>query len=129
MLHDKSLLKIFQVKVVSIAVYLLNRCPTKAVWNRTPFEAWSGRKLSVNYFKIFGCIAYAQVPKEKRHKLDEASEKSIFIGYSTMSKGYRLYSLKTNKVISSIDVIFDEKSRWNWEQNQVEDQSVQVTIP
>ena len=46
-----------------------------------------------------------------------------------MSKGYRLYNLKTHKVIASRDVIFDEKSRWNWEQNQVEDQSVQVTIP
>ena len=129
MLHDKGLPKTFWAEAVSTTIYLLNRCPTKAVWNRTPFEAWSGRKPSVKHFKVFGSIAYAQVPKEKRHKLDESSEKSIFIGYSTMSKGYRLYNLKTHKVIASRDVIFDEKSRWNWEQNQVEDQSVQVTIP
>ena len=124
MLHDKGLPKTFWAEAVSTAVYLLNRCPTKAVWNRTPFEAWSGRKPSVKYFKVFGSIAYAQVPKEKRHKLDESSEKSIFIGYSTMSKGYRLYNLKIQKVIASRDVIFDEKLRWSWKQSQVEDQSV-----
>ena len=61
MLHDKGLPKTFWAEAVSIAVYLLNRCPTKAVWNKTPFEAWSGRKSSVKHFKVFGSIAYAQV--------------------------------------------------------------------
>jgi hypothetical protein len=41
-----------------------------------------------------------------------------------MSKGYRIYNLKTNKVIISRDVLFDEKAKWNWEQGQVEDQLV-----
>ena len=85
-LYDKGLPKIFWGEAVSTTVYLLNRCPTKTVWNRTPFEAWNGRKSSVKYFKVFSNIAYAQVPKEKRHKLDESSEKSIFIRYSTMSR-------------------------------------------
>jgi len=45
-----------------------------------------------------------------------------------MSKGYRLYNLKTNKVIISRDVLFDEKAKWNWEQGQVEDQLTPMTV-
>jgi len=105
-------------------VYLLNRCPTNVVWNMTPFEAWSGRKPSMNYLNFFGCACYAQVPKEKRTKLEEASERCIFIGYSFMSKGYRLYNSKTKKVIISRDVVFDEKAFWNWRNDKVEEKTV-----
>ena len=86
-------------------MYLLNRCPTRALANQISFEAWSGRKPSVNHLKIFGCVCYAQIPKEKRQKLDETSEKCIFIGYSSISKGYKLYILKKNKTLMSRDVI------------------------
>jgi hypothetical protein len=128
MLHEKGLPKAFWAEAVYTVVYLMNRCPTKAVWDKTPFEAWSGRKPSIKHLKVFGCICYVQIPKEKRYKLDETSEKCIFVGYSSMSKGYRLYNLKTNKVIISRDVLFDEKAKWNWEQGQVEEQLVPMTV-
>eukprot|EP00253_Pinus_taeda_P018693 PITA_18693 len=47
---------------VNCAAYILNRCPTKAVMNRVPEEAWSGRKQGVTHMKIFGCVAYAHIP-------------------------------------------------------------------
>ena len=40
---------------------------------------------------MFGCVAYAHVPKEKRKKLDEKSVKCIFTRYSPKSKAYKLY--------------------------------------
>ena len=119
MLYEKGLSKIFWAEAVNTAVYLLNRCPTKALLNKTPIEAWSGRKPSVRHFKVFGCLCYSRVPKERRSKLDETSEKCIFMGYSSQSKGYRLYNLKTNKLIISRDVIFDEKAAWNWEEGKI----------
>jgi hypothetical protein len=83
-------------------VYLLNRCPTKAVENKIPIEVWSGgRKLSVNHLKVFDFICYAHVPKEIRHELEDKGEKCVFIDYSTKSKDYRLFSLKRNKVIEN----------------------------
>jgi hypothetical protein len=39
MLHEKGLPKTFLAKVVYTSVYLMNRCPIKAVWSKTPFEA------------------------------------------------------------------------------------------
>lgn len=88
--------------------------------DRTPTEAWSGRKPSVKHLRVFGSVCYAQIPKEKRQKLDETSVKCILVGYSNMSKGYRLYNLKTRSVITSRDVIFDENASWNWEVNKVQ---------
>jgi hypothetical protein len=128
MLFEKGMPKEFWPEAVNTAVYLLNRCPTKAVWNMTPFEAWSGRNPSVNHLKFFGCVCYAQVPKVKRTKLEESSERCIFIGYSSMSKGYRLYNLKTKKVIISRDVVFDENAFWNWQKENVEAKTVPAVI-
>ena len=39
---------------------------------------------------------------------DPKSDKAIFLGYTTTSKGYRVYNLKTQTVEISMHVIFDE---------------------
>ncbi|KAK4400189.1 Retrovirus-related Pol polyprotein from transposon RE1 [Sesamum angolense] len=54
------------------------------------------------------------------------TEKGIFLGYSTQSKGYRIYNLKTKKLIISRDVEFDEDAVWNWDEEKVERQSVMI---
>lgn len=78
----------------------------------TPQEAWSGRKPAVDHFRIFGCIAYAHVPDEKRKKLEDKSLKCVFLGVSGTSKAYKLYDPLTKKVVVSRDVIFDENQTW-----------------
>jgi hypothetical protein len=47
---------------------------------KTTYELWTGQKLSVGYFKVFGCISYAFVSKELRKKLDAKSMKTLFVG-------------------------------------------------
>ncbi|KAK4402464.1 Retrovirus-related Pol polyprotein from transposon TNT 1-94 [Sesamum angolense] len=126
MLQEKHLPKAFWAEAVYTAVYLLNRCPTKAVQNMTPIEAWSGKKPSAKHLRVFGSICYVHIPTEKRHKLEEKTEKGIFLGYSTQSKGYRIYNLKTKKLIISRDVEFDEDAMWNWDEEKVEIQSVMI---
>ncbi|KAK4390398.1 Retrovirus-related Pol polyprotein from transposon TNT 1-94 [Sesamum angolense] len=126
MLQEKHLPKAFWAEAVYTAVYLLNRCPTKAVQNMTPIEAWSGKKPSAKHLRVFGSICYVHIPTEKRHKLEEKTEKGIFLGYSTQSKGYRIYNLKTKKLIISRDVEFDEDAMWNWDEEKVKRQSVMI---
>ncbi|KAL0359481.1 UNVERIFIED_CONTAM: Retrovirus-related Pol polyprotein from transposon TNT 1-94 [Sesamum angustifolium] len=46
--------------------------------------------------------------------------------HSTQSKGYRIYNLKTKKLIISRDVEFDEDAMWNWDEEKVEKQSVMI---
>lgn len=125
MIHDKGMPQQFWGEAVNTAVYLMNRHPTVAVEGKTPFEAWCGRKPSVNHLRVFGSICYAHIPKELRQKLDESSEKCIFVGYSSQTKGYRLYNLKKKKVIICRDVLFSEKSAWDWNQSSILEQTAQ----
>jgi len=59
---------------------------------------------SVAHFRVFDCVAYAHIPKELRRKLDDKSEKCIFLGYNEHSKAYKLYNPVIKKVIISKNV-------------------------
>ncbi|GMI75663.1 hypothetical protein HRI_001235600 [Hibiscus trionum] len=107
LLKAKKLPNRFWGEAVATSVYLLNISPTRVVLNQTPFEAWMGKKPRVSHLKVFHCITYALVTS--RTKLDEKSQKCIFIGYSSLSKAYRLYNLINGKVIISRDVVFNEE--------------------
>jgi len=67
----------------------------------TPFEAWTGEKPNIKHLRIFGCAAYAHVPKDERQKLDPKARKCVFLGYGTETKGYRLYDPKCARVLYS----------------------------
>jgi hypothetical protein len=69
---------------------------------------FSGDKLEVNHMRIFGCLAYVHVPKDKRIKLDPYGKKGTFVGYSDTSKAYRVYIPNHWKIDISRDVTFDE---------------------
>ena len=124
MLKAKSLPKTFQVEIITCAVFLLNWCLTKAVSRRTPKESWSDHKSEVSFLQIFGCISYSHIPKEQRKKFDDKNKKCIFIGYSDVTKGYKLYNPETRKLIMSRDVQFLENEIWTWSQTQSEGKEV-----
>jgi hypothetical protein len=94
-----------------MAVYIKNRCPTKVLDSKTPQEAWSGRKPDVSHLRVFGCKAFAHVPKEKRTKLESKSMPCVFLGYYEGTKAYRLMCVKTKKIIKSRNVVFIEGSK------------------
>eukprot|EP00253_Pinus_taeda_P005509 PITA_05509 len=108
MLKAKHLPHEYWEEAVTCAVYILNRCPTKAIMNKIPKEAWSGQKQTVTRMRVFGYVAYAHVPDQLRKKLDSKGEKCVFIGYSDESKAYKLYNPSTKKLIISRDVRFIE---------------------
>jgi len=110
MLSHAKLPHKFWTEALSTAVYLRNVSPTKAVKGMTPFEAWTGKKPNVKHLRIFGCAAYAHVPKDEQQKLDSKARKCVFLGYGTETKGYHLYDPKCPRVLYSQDVLFNESS-------------------
>ena len=108
MLADSKLPKRFWAEALSTAVYLRNRSPTRAVQDMTPYEAWTGAKPNVSNLRIFGCNAYAHVPKDERAKMDPKTKRCIFLGYGETTKGYRLYDEEKRRVFFSRDVVFNE---------------------
>ena len=110
MLANLKLPHRFWVEALSMCVYLRNRNPTKALEGIMPYEAWNEIKPDVSLLRIFGCSAYAHVPKVERNKLDYKTRKCVLLGYGTSQKGYRLYDVECMKVVHSRDVVFDETS-------------------
>ena len=111
MIADSKLPHRFWAEALSTAAYLINRSPTRALDNMTPFEAWYGKKPNVDHLRVFVCSAYTHVPKDERKKLDPKAKKCIFLGYGTARKGYRFYDNKTSKIVYSRDIVFNESSR------------------
>ncbi|KAH9310278.1 hypothetical protein KI387_044223 [Taxus chinensis] len=109
MLKAKHLPNEYWAETVACVVYILNRCPTKIVKDKVPQKAWSGKKRSVSHLRIFGCVAYAHIPNERRKKLDDKGERCIFVGYSEQSKAYKLYNPITKNSIIRRDVQFIEE--------------------
>lgn len=58
--------------------------------------------------------------QKKRIKFDNKSTKCIFIGYSSETKGYRLFDVESDKLIVSRDVL-DEKASWDWNNKKVQE--------
>ncbi|KAL6344121.1 hypothetical protein AAG906_029789 [Vitis piasezkii] len=81
-----------QEHAVNWTIYVLNRCPTLAIKNVTPEEAWSGVKPSVDHFRVF---------------------------VSEESKGYRLFDPIAKRVVVSKDVIFEEEKQWDWDSEEL----------
>ena len=47
-------------------------------------------------------------------KLDEKSEKCLFIGFCTQSEAYKLFNPISEKILVRRDVIFNENVSWDW---------------
>ena len=75
---------------------------------KTPYELWKGRKPNVKYFRIFGSTCFILKDRENVGKFDSQSDKGIFLGYSSISKAYRVYNKRTKKVMETINVFIDE---------------------
>ena len=78
----------------------------------SPHDLYFGKKLNLAHLRIFISIAYVDMPKEKRRKLDAKAKKCILVGYSDEQKGYKCYNPRTKEVRISRDVVFDESTLW-----------------
>jgi hypothetical protein len=128
MMKSKGVPSRFWGEAVTTAVYLLNRSPTKSVQGRTPYEAWFGKKPSVQHLKTFGCIAHVKKIGPGVNKLSDRSTKMVLLGYESGTKGYRLFDPITEKLCISRDVVFEESERWDWESAE-KNQQTETTIP
>ena len=113
MLKSKSMSKEFWAEAVQCAIYVQNRCPHAKLDDQTPQEAWRGQKPTISHLKVFGSMAYAHVPDQRRTKLEGKSKKYIFIGYDEKTKGYKLLDSISKMLIVSCDVRVNEASKWD----------------
>lgn len=63
----------------------------------------------IGHLRIFGCMVYSHVPKDKRETLEPTTEKGIFVGYSETSKAYRINIPSLRKVVARRHVRLEEE--------------------
>src|SRR4051812_11190612 len=74
---------------------------------KTPEEVWSGHPPDLDKLRVFGCVAYAHI---RRDKVEPRALKCMFMGYPEGVKAYRLWCLEPGhrRCITSRDVVFNE---------------------
>ena len=75
---------------------------------KTSEAVFTGTRPNVNHIRIFGSVCYCHVHAYNRKKLDPSREKGLLVGYSEISKAYRVYILARRRIIVSRDVQFNE---------------------
>jgi hypothetical protein len=91
-----------------VAVYVQNQLSHSALGLKKLEEMFTRKKPKVSHLKIFGCLVFIHIPKEKRNKMDPSGKKGIFVGYCEVSKAFRIYIPGQHHIDIIRDVTFDE---------------------
>lgn len=90
-MHDLDLPFFLWDKASRTTVSIQNQIRHRVLEGMTPEESFSKRKPEVRHMRIFGCIVYIHVPKDKSDKLEPSGNKGIFVAYSESSKSYKIH--------------------------------------
>ncbi|GJZ67056.1 retrovirus-related pol polyprotein from transposon TNT 1-94 [Tanacetum coccineum] len=66
------------------------------------------KKLDLSFFHVFGALCYPTNDNDDLGKLDAKADIGIFVGYTPAKKAFRIYNKRTQKIIETIHVTFDE---------------------
>ena len=109
MLHNKKMPKSFWGEAVNTACHTLNRVYFIPDSKQTPYELWRGKRPVVKYFRIFGSDCYIMRDRENLEKFDAKSDKGYFLGYSSTSRAYKVYNLRTKTIMESSNVVINDE--------------------
>ncbi|GKB26021.1 retrovirus-related pol polyprotein from transposon TNT 1-94, partial [Tanacetum coccineum] len=66
------------------------------------------RILDINYFRVFGCLVFIHNQKDHLGKIDVKAEDGYFLGYSFISKAFRVFNTRRKQVEETYHVTVDE---------------------
>ncbi|GKA99800.1 ribonuclease H-like domain-containing protein [Tanacetum coccineum] len=106
LLFQANLPPTFWVEALNVATHLLNFLPSTAIHNEIPYTRLFGTNPDYSLLRTFGCLCYPHL--DTNHKLEPRATPLIYLGQASNHRGYRCLDLKTNKIIISCHVTFDE---------------------
>jgi hypothetical protein len=90
------------------STYLINSIPNKVINYDTPLERLLHQKPDYSSVRVFGCACWPNLRPYNKHKLQFRSQQCVFLGYSSLHRGFKCLDVASDHVYISLDVIFDE---------------------
>nr|GEV87608.1 retrovirus-related Pol polyprotein from transposon TNT 1-94 [Tanacetum cinerariifolium] len=119
-LHQTSVVRTPQqngvAKAINTACYTQNRSLICLRYNKTLYELMQDKKPNLSFFHIFGALCYPTNDNDDLGKLDAKANIGTFVGYTPTKKAFRIYNKRTQKIIETIHVTFDEFTAIAFEQ-------------
>ncbi|GKC49166.1 integrase, catalytic region, zinc finger, CCHC-type containing protein [Tanacetum coccineum] len=115
LIFSKSLLFLWAEAVVT-ACYTQNRSLIHTYYNKTPYKLLRDRKPDVKLLYVFGALCYPTNDSKDLRKLQPKADIGIFIGYSPSKKAFRIYNKRTQMIMETIHVQFDDLTQMASEQ-------------
>jgi hypothetical protein len=83
------------------ATYLINSLPTRVIDNQSPLERLFKAPPNYSMLRIFGCACWPHLRPYNKCKLEFKSKPCVFLGYSSIHKGYKCLNMDMGHVYIS----------------------------
>ncbi|GJX62072.1 retrovirus-related pol polyprotein from transposon TNT 1-94 [Tanacetum coccineum] len=93
-----------------IACYTQNRSIIVKRHDKTSCEIFRERIPDISYFHVFGCPVFIHNHKDYLGKFDAKADDGYFLGYSSVSKAFRVYNIRRQQIEETYHVTFDEST-------------------
>nr|GEW57335.1 retrovirus-related Pol polyprotein from transposon TNT 1-94 [Tanacetum cinerariifolium] len=108
MLNGSILSKHFWTDAVRIACYTQNRPIIVKRHDKTSYEIFREVIPYINYFHVFRCHVFVHNHKDHLGKFDAKTDDVYFLGYSSISKAFRVYNTRIQQIEETYHVTFNE---------------------
>ncbi|GJW55782.1 retrovirus-related pol polyprotein from transposon TNT 1-94 [Tanacetum coccineum] len=108
MLSASKLPLFFWAEAIATSCYTQNRSIIIPTHEKMAYHIINDIKPLIKHLHIFGCICYLTRDGKNLDKMKEKADPCILVGYSTQSKGYRVYNKRIRLIVESIHLRFDE---------------------
>jgi hypothetical protein len=110
----------YWVEAVHTACHAINRLCLHKLRDKTAYELLTGKKPTVNYFRVFGSKCFILNKKSKSLKFALMVDEGFMLGYGTNEHGYHVFNKTIGLIEIAVDVTFDETDGSQKEQVNVE---------
>ncbi|GJZ32641.1 retrovirus-related pol polyprotein from transposon TNT 1-94 [Tanacetum coccineum] len=108
MLNSAKLPKQFWGEAVNTACYTQNRSITVKRHGKTTYVVFRGRFPYISYSHVFGCPMHIHNYRDHLIKFDEKADDGFFLGYSPMTKAFKVFNIRRQEMEEIIHVTFSE---------------------
>ncbi|GJW89080.1 retrovirus-related pol polyprotein from transposon TNT 1-94 [Tanacetum coccineum] len=108
MLSGSVFSKQYWTKAVATACYTQNKSTIVKRHLKTPYEIFRKKIPNINFLHVFGCLVYIYNHKDHLGKFDEKADDGYLLGYSLVSKAFRVFNIRRQQIEETYHITFDE---------------------